>query len=85
MFGERRRRSHIIARRRLARYRRQRLLSGSWFLSPDGNRHLVELGYFRKQSRQFSGHGRCCRYEFTYKYKGGRKRRVRFLRALEEW
>ncbi len=84
MFGERLRHAQIVARRRLARYRRLRIYSGTWLLSPEGNRHLVELGYFRKQSRQFSGHGRCCRYEFTHKYKGWKKRQARFLRALEE-
>lgn len=83
MFGDRLRRAGVVARRRLARYRRLRTFSGSWFIPPEGDRHLVELGYYRKQARQFSGHGRCCRYEFTYKYKGWKKRRARFLRALE--
>lgn len=82
MFGERARRAHRIAIRRMERLRRHFVYSGSWWLMDVSGGNMLEPGFYRK----FNGaHGRCgiCRIP-RYKGKGWKKLQTHFLRAMEE-
>lgn len=83
MFGERARRAHRIAFRRMVRLRHHFIYSGSWWLVDVSRGDLLEPGFHRK----FNGaHGRCgvCRIP-RYKDKGWKKRVVKSLRGMEDF
>ncbi len=82
MFGARRRRAEILAKRRIKRL--QLLMR---YDSRDSDPEFFAVGHFIKQDTRWCAHGRhCCEphLKSRYKWKGWRKARAKQLIRMDE-